>query len=65
MEILYEILLATFIVGLIGLIGVVTLGLNKKLLEKIVYWLVAFSAGTLLGGAFFHLMVNQIPLEFL
>jgi len=62
MEILYEILLATFIVGLIGLIGIVTLGLNKKLLEKVVYWLVAFSAGTLLGGAFFHLMEESLQI---
>ncbi len=60
MQILSWIILATFVNGLLGLIGIVALGLRKKLLNRIVFWLVAFSAGTLLGGAFFHLLEESL-----
>lgn len=60
MQILYWILSATFVNGLLGLIGIIALAINKKLLNKIVFGLVAFSAGTLLGGAFFHLLEESL-----
>jgi zinc and cadmium transporter len=60
MEIIYWILLATFIDSLIGLVGILTLWINQKSMNKIIFWLVAFSAGTLLGGAFFHLIAEAV-----
>ncbi len=40
----------------IALIGSITLIINKKTLEHILLMLVSLSAGSLLGGAFFHLL---------
>lgn len=54
------ILLATIINGFIGLIGVLTLWLNDKSLQKILLILVAFSAGALLSGALFHMMAESL-----
>ncbi len=47
---------ATVIVSLISFIGVLTLVMNKKFLEKSILVLVALSAGALMGGAFLHLI---------
>lgn len=49
-------LIATLIVSLISFSGVFFLFLKKDLLNKVLLWLVAFSAGALLGGAFLHLI---------
>lgn len=54
------ILLATFINSLVGLIGIFSLWISKKLLNKLLVCLIAFSAGTLLGGAFFHLLEESL-----
>jgi zinc and cadmium transporter len=54
------ILLATFIVSLIAFVGVVTLALSHKALEKILLSLVGLSAGTLIGGAFLHLLPEAL-----
>lgn len=54
------ILLATVVNSFIGLIGVLTLWVKDKFLNRILIILVAFSAGALLGGAFFHLMVESL-----
>jgi len=54
------ILLATVINGFVGLIGVLTLWVSGKSLSKILIILVAFSAGALLSGAFFHLMAESL-----
>lgn len=51
----YAILAAT-IVSLISLVGVLALSLKEKMLEKILLMLISFSAGAMLGGAFFHLL---------
>ena len=53
-------LLATLIISLLSLIGMVTLSLSNKILGKIVILLLSLSAGTLLGGAFFHLLPEAI-----
>ena len=53
-------LLAAFIVSLVSLIGVVTLALQDKHLHKLLIYLVSFSAGGLMGGAFFHLLPESI-----
>lgn len=49
-------LLSVIIVSLISLIGVFTLSVKKETLEKLLIYLVSFSAGTLLGDAFIHLI---------
>lgn len=43
-------------VSLIALVGVVALSLDERLLDRIVDSLVSFSAGTLFGGSFLHLL---------
>lgn len=54
------ILISVFIVSLISLIGVITLAVREKLLKAILFSLVAFSAGALIGGAFLHLIPEAI-----
>lgn len=56
MVVLLWILLATLAISLIAFIGILTLILKEKVLEKILLMLVALSAGGLMGGAFLHLM---------
>jgi len=56
MLILLWIILATFINGCIALVGALFLLLKDKTVHKITAILIAFSAGTLLGGAFLHLL---------
>lgn len=57
---LFWILLMCIADSLLGLIGVVTLWMNQKKLNSIVFILVAFSAGALLGGGFFHLFAEAL-----
>lgn len=54
------IILATFLISLISFAGAITLFLKEKILEKILLILIAFSAGSLLGDAFFHLIPEAI-----
>lgn len=54
-ELLY-IYLSVAIVSLIALIGVVTVSLDQDRLHVVVIYLVSFSAGTLFGDAFLHLI---------
>lgn len=49
-------LVSVFVVSLISLIGILTISLNMERLRKAVLFLVSFAAGSLLGGAFFHLI---------
>lgn len=51
---------ATLLISLGALIGIFTLSMKEKLLEKIIMKLVALSSGALLGGAFIHLMPEGI-----
>ncbi len=60
LETLLFILLATLINGLVGLVGIVAVGLKEKTLHKILIILVAFSAGALLSGAFFHMLAESM-----
>jgi len=58
-------LTSVFIVSLISLIGVATISIKIKKLNKFLIYFVSFSAGALFGGAFFHLLpevVNEIGL---
>lgn len=54
------ILASTFLVSIISLIGVITLAIKEKFLKTILFLLIAFSAGALIGGAFLHLIPEAI-----
>lgn len=56
MNTLFSIILSTFLISLGALVGVFTLAMNEKKLEKILLFLVSLSAGALMGGAFLHLL---------
>ena len=58
--ILFYIILSTFLISLISFIGVLVLFLKEKLLNRLLLILVAFSAGALLGAAFFDLLPEAI-----
>ena len=53
-------LVSVFIVSLISLVGVITLSMKSKKLEKVLIYLVSLSAGALFGGAFLHLLPELI-----
>jgi len=54
--VLIWILASTFLVSLISLVGIFTLTLKDNLLHKILFCLIGFSAGALIGGAFLHIL---------
>ena len=54
-EFLYA-LISVIAVSLMSLIGIITLSLNSKRLNKIVLYFVSFSVGALLGDVFIHLL---------
>lgn len=60
MSIIYIIILATLVNSLISLVGIFTLWCKEKLLDKIIIFLVALSAGALLSGAFLHLIPESL-----
>lgn len=60
MTTLFYIILATVLVSLISFVGVLTLVVTKKALDKILLVLVALAGGGLLGGAFLHLIPESI-----
>src|SRR3989344_1634468 len=53
-------LASVFIVSLIALIGIITLTINSKKLEKFLIYMISFAAGALLGDAFIHLLPESI-----
>lgn len=53
-------LTASILVSLLSLVGVLFLSLKEKILNQILLYLVAFSAGSLLGAAFLHLLPEAI-----
>jgi zinc and cadmium transporter len=54
------ILLSVLIVSLISVIGIFFIFLKKRTLDKLLIFLVALSVGSLLGGAFLHLLPEII-----
>lgn len=56
MPVLSYIIIASFLISFFALLGVFSLAFSKKSLEKTLLFLVSLSAGTLMGGAFLHLM---------
>jgi zinc and cadmium transporter len=51
---------ASIVVSLISLIGILTLLLKDKILDRILILLIGFSAGALIGGAFLHLLPEAL-----
>lgn len=60
MSTLFWIILTTTAISLFSLIGVFTLAIKEKILEKILLYLLALSAGALMGGAFLHLLPESM-----
>jgi len=60
MDILFWIILACLVNGLTAFIGAISLLFSKDFLHKTLLVLVAFSAGALLAGAFFHLIPEAL-----
>jgi zinc and cadmium transporter len=58
--VLLWVLAVTVLNSLLALAGAVTLGMKRESLDKVLFALVGFSAGALLGGAFFHLIAESI-----
>lgn len=59
MELLW-IIVACFIDSLVALVGILSLWLSAMSLNKMLKYLVAFATGALLGGAFFHLLLESL-----
>lgn len=59
MTTLYTII-SVIIVSLVSLVGIITLFFRKKKIELLLLTLVSISAGTLFGGAFFHLIPEAV-----
>jgi zinc and cadmium transporter len=60
MSVLVWILGFTFLDGLVALVGAVTLALSEKTIRRILYFLVAFSTGALIGGGLLHLLAKSL-----
>ena len=54
------IICATLVVSMVGLVGIFSLFTSEQILKKSIKVLVAFSAGALLGGGFFHLLAEAL-----
>jgi len=54
------ILLSTFLVSLISLVGIFFVTVKEQVFKKILLLLVSFASGTLLGAAFLHLIPESI-----
>jgi len=58
--VLIWILLSTFLVSLISLVGIFALAIKEKLLQKILFCLIGFSAGALIGSAFLGILPEAL-----
>ncbi|MBU1877195.1 ZIP family metal transporter, partial [Patescibacteria group bacterium] len=60
MTVFSHILISSFLISLAALVGIFSLSKRKEFLQKIVFSLVSLSAGTLMGGAFLHLIPEAL-----
>jgi zinc and cadmium transporter len=58
--VLFWILTSTFLVSLVSLVGIFTLTIKGNLLQKLLFCLVGFSAGALIGSAFLHILPESL-----
>lgn len=61
MSLLY-VILAVGLVSILSLVGIFALSLNDKLLDKILFYMMSFSAGAILGTAFFDLLPESLDI---
>lgn len=55
-------LTAALVIGLLSLGGAITFSISERLLSRVALFLVAFSTGALIGGAFFHLIPEALEI---
>lgn len=60
MNILIAIIVSVALISLISLLGVLFLALQAKTLDRFLLVIVAFASGSLLGGAFLHLLPESL-----
>ncbi|MDR2190527.1 MAG: ZIP family metal transporter [Candidatus Peribacteria bacterium] len=53
-------MLAVLLVSLLAFVGILTLGISTEKLKKMLIYFIAFSAGTLMGDAFLHLLPETV-----
>ncbi|MEN3043906.1 MAG: ZIP family metal transporter [Candidatus Hydrothermales bacterium] len=58
--ILTSIVISTFFVSLISLVGVIILILNKEILDRLIFFLISLATGALLGGSLLHLLPHSL-----
>lgn len=58
----FTIIIATFVVSLFSLSGIFALSLNEERLHSILFFLLAFSAGSIFGAAVFDLLPEAVEL---
>jgi zinc and cadmium transporter len=68
MTLFTEVIIATLLISLISLSGAIFLIIGREKIKKILFFVISFSAGSLMGGAFFHLIPESLekagdPLE--
>ncbi|VVB74469.1 Zinc transporter ZupT [Candidatus Tiddalikarchaeum anstoanum] len=60
-EVWFYSLISVFIVSAISLIGIIPLAIGEKRLRTLLIYMISFSAGTLMGDVFIHL-IPSVPL---
>ena len=53
-------IISVIVVSLVSFVGIITLFFRKKKIDRLLLILVSISAGTLFGGAFFHLIPEAV-----
>lgn len=61
--VLLHIIIATALISLISFVGVFSLSLKAKRLDKILLFMVGLSAGAMMGGAFLHLIPESVEMN--
>ncbi len=59
-QVLFYALVSVGIISLISLIGIFTISMKMKKLQKILIYLISFSAGAMFGDAFLHLLPETV-----
>jgi len=60
MSVLLTSLIFALLISFLSIIGIVFVFFKSKTLKKLLFFIISFSAGTLLGGAFFHLLPEAL-----
>jgi len=60
MPILIQVVVASLVVSSLSLVGVLVLVLSQRRLAEVNLLLISLAAGTMMGGAFFHLLPESL-----